>query len=251
MSKLAVIFGMVILLSSVFLAGGCTSPSSSPDLIGRIDSIQEPEGETNGRILVNSPGNNTSDKFMVTVTGDTLILKQPGEERQNEGFDAFNAGQKVEIWFSGPVMESYPAQVSAEKIVITEEPSSPAVPPLDDGVRGVIVEISCEDFSANPRITREIEITSPGSLVVSLCSNPSTGFEWEEVKIEDDTVIYQTDHNYVSPETTGSVGSSGKDVWSFNSGTAGTTTLMFEYSRPWEGGEQDEWTLALTVVVKK
>ena len=101
-----------------------------------------------------------------------------------------------------------------------------------------------------PHVTREIEITFPGSLVVSLCANPTTGFVWEEVKIEDESIIYQTECNLVPPEAIGVVGGSGKEVWSFNSGGSGRSTLIFEYSKPWEGGEKDEWTLGLTVVVK-
>lgn len=141
----------------------------------------------------------------------------------------------------------------AKKIMIfvQREDLPPAtVPPLDSGVKSALLEISCDDFMNTPHVTREIEITFAGSLVVSLCANPTTGFAWEEVKIGDDSVIYQTEHNFVSPEAMGAVGGPGKDVWSFNSSSSGTSTLIFEYSRPWEGGEKDEWTLGLTVVVK-
>ena len=132
----------------------------------------------------------------------------------------------------------------------SEQSSNSNMPPLDDGVKSILLEVTCEEFTANPHITKEIEITFPGSLVVSLCANPTTGFEWEEVKIENESIIYQTERNYVSPEDAGVVGASGKEVWSFNSGSSGTTTLIFEYSRPWEGGEKDEWSVGLTVVVK-
>jgi len=124
------------------------------------------------------------------------------------------------------------------------------MPPLDGGVKSILLEVTCEEFTADPHVTKEVEITFPGSLVVSLCANPTTGFEWEEVKIENESIIYQIERNYVSPEAAGVVGASGKEVWSFNSGSSGTTTLIFEYSRPWEGGEKDEWTVGLTVVVK-
>jgi hypothetical protein len=30
----------------------------------------------------------------------------------------------------------------------------------------------------------------------------------------------------------------------------GTAQVSMEYSRPWEGGEQGEWTLGLTVIVE-
>lgn len=131
-----------------------------------------------------------------------------------------------------------------------KEPSPDTMPPLDDGVKGILMEVSCEEFTATPHIVRSIEITYPGSLVVSLCANPSTGYQWGDVKIGNDSVISQTEHNYVSPEAAGVVGASGKDVWSFNSISRGAATLTFEYSRPWEGGEQNEWTFELSVIVK-
>jgi inhibitor of cysteine peptidase len=249
MIRTILLLGITILMGAVLISGGCSNAGTDeePDLIGWIDNIQQPQGETPGRILINSPDNKTSDKFWVTVTDKTAIYKQT----QNVGFDIFNIGQKVEIWFSGPVMESYPAQVSAGKIVIIEDSSPTAMPPLNDGAKSVLMEVSCEDFQTEPHITKEIEITYPGSLVVSLCANPTTGFEWEEVKIENESVIYQTGRNYVPPEADGVVGAAGKEVWSFNSGSSGTTTLIFEYSQLWEDGEKDEWTVGLTVVVKE
>ena len=123
MTMTRLLFVFTILIGSVFLLlAGCSSGSANkiPDLVGWIDSLQQPQGEEPGRIVVNSPDNNTSDIFLVTVTAKTTIRKQ----MQNVGFDSFNIGQKVEIWFSGPIMESYPAQVSAAKIVIVEVASS-------------------------------------------------------------------------------------------------------------------------------
>ena len=99
-------------------------------------------------------------------------------------------------------------------------------------------------------IIKEIEINHPSLLTVSLASNPTTGFQWEEVKIGDSSVITEYEHEFVPPEATGVVGASGKDVWTFEPLGRGTSTLIFEYSQPWEGGEKDEWTLGLTVVVK-
>ncbi|HEY93705.1 MAG TPA: DUF3221 domain-containing protein [Dehalococcoidia bacterium] len=246
MGKSRLILGIIVLAALIFLLGGCSNEESvkEPDLIGRIDDVME------NQVLVSSPENNTSDKFVVTVTDQTVITNQIDGEKLKAQFDSFITGQKVEIWFSGPVMESYPARVSAEKIVIIEKSTSIMMPPLDDGVKSILSEVTCDEFASNPHITKEVEITFPGSLVVSLCANPSTGYAWEKVKIENESIIYQTERNHVSSEAVGVVGVSEKEVWSFNSGSSGTTTLIFEYSRPWEGGEQDEWTVGLTVVVK-
>jgi predicted secreted protein len=46
------------------------------------------------------------------------------------------------------------------------------------------------------------------------------------------------------------VGAAGKDVWTFNSKAAGTTAIKFSYSRPWDGGEKDTFTLTINVNVK-
>ncbi|MFC1958249.1 protease inhibitor I42 family protein [Chloroflexota bacterium] len=237
MIRTVLLLGITILMGAVLVFGGCSAGGTNevPDLVGWIDSIQQPQGQTPGQILVNSPDNSTSDKFLVTVTDKTAIHRQ----MQNAAFDSFNVGQKVEIWFSGPVMESYPAQVSAEKIVIAEVASSVT-----------LEEISYDVFMSEKHITKEIEINYPGSLTVSLASNPTTGFQWEEVKIGDLSVITEYEHKFVPPEATGVVGASGKDVWTFKPLGRGTSTLIFEYSQPWEGGEKDEWTLGLTVVIK-
>ena len=246
MGKTKLLLGILVLAGSLLLLGGCSTEESAEesDLTGWIDDVMQ------NQILISSPGNNTSDKFVVTVTGQTDISSQVGGEKHKAQFDSLNTGQKVEIWFSGPVMESYPAQVSAEKIVITDDSPGIVMPPLDDGVKGILLEVTCDEFAVDPHITREVEITFPGSFVVSLCANPSTGFTWEEVKIENESVIHQTDRNHVSSEVVGVVGASEKEVWSFNSATSGTAVLMFEYSRPWEGGEKDEWTVELVVIVK-
>jgi inhibitor of cysteine peptidase len=88
-----------------------------------------------------------------------------------------------------------------------------------------------------------------------LCSNPSTGFGWpESAQISDLTIVQQTDHKYVAPQTEGSAtpatGTPGQEVWTFKALKKGTSTIYVEYSRPWEGGEKGEWTFRLTLVVK-
>jgi predicted secreted protein len=50
--------------------------------------------------------------------------------------------------------------------------------------------------------------------------------------------------------TSGLTGAAGKDVWVFNTLKAGTTTVTFDYSRPWQGGEKREWTVTLNITVK-
>jgi len=113
------------------------------------------------------------------------------------------------------------------------------------------VEVSCDDFMRQNHISQQAEVAVDGSLTVTLCSNPTTGFQWvESAQISDQTVLQQTDHKFVPPEETGVEGAAGKEIWTFKALKKGTSTISMEYSRPWEGGEKGEWTFALTVTAK-
>jgi inhibitor of cysteine peptidase len=141
----------------------------------------------------------------------------------------------------------------------TTEPSeneteTTAVPPLNGGEEAKTVTISVDEFGAENHIVKNIELTKPGSLIVTLGANPTTGYSWAaSANISDPAVIGQDSHNYVTLNTGNNsvVGAPGKDVWVFNSLKAGTSNITFSYSRPWQGGEQNTWTLVLNVTVKE
>ncbi|MFH1002760.1 MAG: protease inhibitor I42 family protein [Chloroflexota bacterium] len=134
------------------------------------------------------------------------------------------------------------------------EPLTPPVPPLHGGQQAVLIEISTDEFMSNNHMVKDVELVPPGSLIISLGSNPTTGFQWAgPAVISNPSVIEQESHNFVEPQASGSAplaGAPGKDVWVFNSLEPGTTTISMGYSRPWEGGEKDAWTLTLKVTVK-
>ena len=135
---------------------------------------------------------------------------------------------------------------------------------------------------------KEVEITADtGALIVTLESNPSTGFEWELVEITNEpeepapredaeepepepeqegseptkpavytgdlpekTVLRHVDNKYVPPEAEGVVGATGKEVWTFHAEAKGKSTVYMEYRRPWEQDVEPTETLILIVVVK-
>jgi len=117
----------------------------------------------------------------------------------------------------------------------------------------VSVEASCDDFMKLKHISKEVEVPVDGSLTVTLCSNPTTGFQWSELaQISDQTVLQQVDHKFVIPEREPPPppGTPGQEVWTFKALKEGESIISMEYSRPWEGGEKGVWTFVLTVVVK-
>ena len=117
------------------------------------------------------------------------------------------------------------------------------------------VDASCDDFMKKQHIAKEVEVAAGSSLTVTLCSNPTTGFQWSEsAQISNQNVLEQVDHKFVPPEYTGGTppppGTPSQEVWTFKALKKGTSTISTEYSRPWEGGEKAEWTFVLTVTVK-
>lgn len=114
------------------------------------------------------------------------------------------------------------------------------------------VDISCDDFATNKHAINEFELPVGSEVVVTLCSNPTTGFEWEPAVISDEAVLKQVSHEYIGPESEPPPppGTPGQEVWTFEALKEGTSTVSMEYSRPWEGGEKGEWTYTMTVTVK-
>ena len=120
-------------------------------------------------------------------------------------------------------------------------------------IKQASVEVSCDDFMKDKHVNKEVEVAVDSSLTVTLCSNPTTGFQWSEsANIGDQAVLAQVDHEFISPEhePPPPPGTPGQEVWAFKALKQGTTELSMEYSRPWEGGEKGTWTFLLTVAVK-
>ena len=115
----------------------------------------------------------------------------------------------------------------------------------------VALEVTCDDFMEFKHITWEVKVNTGDSVVVTLCSNPTTGFRWSELaQISNQTVLQQTDHRYEPAEQKNIVGGAGQEVWTFKALNKGTTTVSMEYSRPGEGGEKGHWTFVATITVE-
>ena len=115
------------------------------------------------------------------------------------------------------------------------------------------VEVSCDEFASANHTSRELEVEAGSLLMVTLCSNPTTGFEWSETaNISDTSILEQVSHEFIPPQSgqSSQTGTPGQEVWVFRALEAGTSTVYMEYSRPWQGGEEAIWTFELTVTVE-
>jgi len=102
-------------------------------------------------------------------------------------------------------------------------------------------------FSGN-----EIKMAIGDSVMVSLVSNPSTGFQWGLAEISDESVMEQVNQEFTLPEHDKPLppGTPGEEIWTFEAIGSGTSTLSMEYSRPWDGGEKAVETFVLTIIVE-
>ena len=114
------------------------------------------------------------------------------------------------------------------------------------------LEVSCDEFGKNNHIKSSIEVGTGETFTVTLCSNPTTGFQWQETaEISDQSILQQTNHEYIAPQGSNPApGSSGVEKWTFKALKSGATSVSMEYSRPWEGGEKGVWKFNLSVTVK-
>jgi inhibitor of cysteine peptidase len=89
-------------------------------------------------------------------------------------------------------------------------------------------------------------------LVVSLGSNPSTGYRWQ-VDDVDESVLQQVGMAQYTPNEPGSSpipGQAGQETLRFQAAGAGQTWLVLVYRRPWEGDADEDKTFKLQVIVK-
>ena len=115
--------------------------------------------------------------------------------------------------------------------------------------RSTGVEISCDDFNEHPNsIRNEFEAEIGDTIVVELCSNPTTGFRWEYETIGN-IILKEVEHKFVDPEDEELIGAAGKEVWTFEVIDKGATEIRLAYNRTWEGGTKEEWTYLMIVTV--
>ncbi len=113
---------------------------------------------------------------------------------------------------------------------------------------GTGVSIDCDTFGSDPEQSASVEVTVDGEVVVSLCSNASTGYSWGVPTIDDPTVVAEVDAVGSGPSSQ-MPGAPGSQTFTFRATKAGSTTVAFSYDQPWEGGDKGAWTLSLAIVV--
>ena len=98
--------------------------------------------------------------------------------------------------------------------------------------------VGCDQLAAQESITQTTETAVGDQVKVTLCSNPSTGFAWQEPEISYNGVVRLADKSFCAP-VAGSeqaVGAAGTDYITLKATAKGTSTVVLRYSQPWVGG---------------
>jgi predicted secreted protein len=79
----------------------------------------------------------------------------------------------------------------------------------------------------------QIRVLAGKQFSITLAANHTTGYSWRLVSPLDPALLKQISNVYSEP-TSGAVGASGEEVWTFESVAQGKVALNFEYVRPFE-----------------
>jgi predicted secreted protein len=120
----------------------------------------------------------------------------------------------------------------------------------DPSLASASTTVTCDQFAAaqdatgHAAVARTVTASSGGSITVILCSNPSTGFSWEQPAFDAAKLRLE---RHATSEPSGLIGAAGTETWTFRVLSPGDTQVSFAYSQPWAGGEKSVWTVVLTI----
>jgi inhibitor of cysteine peptidase len=96
---------------------------------------------------------------------------------------------------------------------------------------------------------RQIEVEVDQTLVISLESNPTTGFGWELIEFEDPILQSMGEVEFQPSESKEVVGAGGTEIFRIKAVSTGQTTLTLVYRRSWDEGVEPLETFRLNVIV--
>jgi inhibitor of cysteine peptidase len=94
----------------------------------------------------------------------------------------------------------------------------------------------------------QIELAKGQILVVTLESNPTTGYSWEVVSSEG-SILRQVGEAEFNPQSD-LIGAPGVEIFRFEAAGAGQTELKMVYHRPWEKDVEPLQTFSVQVTVR-
>ncbi len=116
------IFAVCVLL--LILLGCARVPEEASDLDGEIISVGRSVDSEAVQILVEAhPGQSDGlDMAYVFILDDRAVFLRENDADRGAAVADLEEGQRVKVWFDGPVAESYPVQGTARAVLIVSDP---------------------------------------------------------------------------------------------------------------------------------
>jgi len=126
---------ILLVISLTFFTCCCPNQLTPPNLDAQVDirgtilNINPAQVNSNilGTIYVEGPLNEDTfyDKASIKITSSTLIYQVDNQLSSNDQFvqipfSELQTGMMVEVTFTGPVLESYPVQATAKKVLVLD-----------------------------------------------------------------------------------------------------------------------------------
>jgi inhibitor of cysteine peptidase len=121
---------------------------------------------------------------------------------------------------------------------------APAATPAPDATPVGEIVLTAEDNGG------QVALEQGQVLVVSLASNPTTGYHWEVVEVDESILRQDGEPEFAAPEAgaTPMVGAGGTETFRFVVTGSGETSLALAYRRSWEEGVEPLETFAVQVL---
>ncbi len=89
--------------------------NKKPDIQGIINRISREEQQ--GKVSINML---EIKDYHIQISPETTVFEKNNDTNEKSSVDQLEVGQKVYVYFSGPVLQSYPPQAKAARIVIVD-----------------------------------------------------------------------------------------------------------------------------------
>jgi len=96
---------------------------------------------------------------------------------------------------------------------------------------------------------KSIQIKTGETFTITLESNPTTGYQWMVLDVDEKILSQVGDAEYQSKGTV-MPGSGGEETFTFKALKSGKTELLLGYERPWEEGVDPVESFTITVIVE-
>jgi len=131
--------------------------------------------------------------------------------------------------------------VDVQDLIVLAEHLFEGIPPVEPE------EVNVDEGDAGS----QVELEQGQILVITLESNPTTGYRWEQAETQE-FILEQMGEAEFKPSDTGEpplVGTGGWEIFRFKAISAGEMTLQLVYHRPLEEGVEPLKTFSIQVVV--